>query len=383
MSWVLVISSAYCYFAVRQPLPPITANVTVVKAANNQTVALPWPNKGQAAIGDLEQGVLAKSTDNEVASPTASLAKIITALAVLSKHPIAQGQQGPDIILDSSDVDLFNYYDKIGGSKVAVSNGEHLTERQALQAMLLPSSNNMADSLAIWAFGSMPNYTAYANIMLKGWGLNKTVAADASGISAKTVSVPSELITIGQKVFKNPTLAEIVRTKQTDIPVAGIISNTNILLGDNGVIGIKTGNTDEAGGCMLFAASKKIDSSHLVTIIGAVQGAENLKNAFGTSTNLINTSAANYGNIVVSHAGDKIGKLTTKWGQTTDIITKNDLTTFGWKESKHITKATIKTGDTPINAGYDVGRLIVGNDSTPIVTRTNLKKASIFWRLLH
>jgi D-alanyl-D-alanine carboxypeptidase len=79
---ILVFIAGYGCFAYQRPLPQGSA-----KASNNLAVtvaspSLAWPDGGQAAVGTLGQGVLAASS-NQKPLPTASVAKVMTALAVL------------------------------------------------------------------------------------------------------------------------------------------------------------------------------------------------------------------------------------------------------------------------------------------------------------
>jgi serine-type D-Ala-D-Ala carboxypeptidase (penicillin-binding protein 5/6) len=382
LAWLLLVLSAYFYLALGKSLPLLTFSPNIRPVAANN-IAISWPRKGQAAVGSLELGVLAESTKDIKPSPTASIAKVITALMVLEKYPILPGKKGPSITLTPGDVELYKYYSKIGGSNISVISGEQLTEYQALQAMLLPSANNMADSLAIWAFGSTENYTIYANSLLKKWGLNRTSVADASGFSDQTISTPSDLVKIGQRVFRNPILAEIVGTKRADIPNSGVVNNTNILLGSNGVVGIKTGNTDEAGGCLLFAANKQLSPDHVTTIIGAVQGSDSLATAFLASTELINSSAESYGEVLIARKGDKIGSIDTKWGKHTDVITQKDLIIYGWKGSSFTPIAKAHSLKYTIDSGQDVGTLTVGNTSVKLISKNAIHQPSIIWRISH
>ena len=57
-----------------------------------EDVQLAWPAVGQAAVGSVEDGLLARSSDNEKPRPTASMAKVITALAIMEKQPFELGQ---------------------------------------------------------------------------------------------------------------------------------------------------------------------------------------------------------------------------------------------------------------------------------------------------
>ena len=246
-----------------------------------------WPSGGQAAIGTVEDGVLARSSRDEKARPTASMAKVITALAIMEKQPLMLGQQGESYTMTADDV--ANYQDEAarGGSVVPVYEGMVLTQYQALQMMLIASSNNMANTLAEKVFGSREAYVSYAQDMLRRNGFSRTVVADASGFSSDTISTPSELVAIGIEALGNPVIAEIIAQQEAHIPGAGYIKNTNQLLGVDGVVGIKTGTTDEAGSCLLFAARHTAKDGKKVTIVGVIMGERNAAALFADSERLL------------------------------------------------------------------------------------------------
>ncbi|HEU5121364.1 MAG TPA: hypothetical protein VFT59_00830, partial [Candidatus Saccharimonadales bacterium] len=204
-------------------------------------IQLAWPAVGQAAIGSVEDGLLAQSSHTEALRPTASMAKVITALAILERRPLNPGQAGQTYTLTSEDVRDYHAEVSRGGSVVPVYDGMVLTQYEAMQAMLIASGNNIADMLVKVEFGSVEAYAAYAQDMLRRMELHRTIVADASGYSSATVSTPSELVMIGIAALKNPVIAEIVAQPQAQIPSVGNIKNTNELLGTDGVIGIKTG----------------------------------------------------------------------------------------------------------------------------------------------
>lgn len=256
---------------------------------------LAWPATGAAAVGTLEDGLLAHSADSDKPRPTASMAKVITALAVLEKLPLKAGQSGPTYTITAEDVANYREYVAKGGSVLPVYEGMTLTQYQALQAMFLPSANNIADMLAVRTFGSMDAYTAYAQGMLHRMGLDQTVVSDASGFSPDTVSTPADLVAIGIAALKNPVIAEIVGQTQAWIPGAGVVHNTNELLGVDGVIGIKTGTTDQAGNCLLFAARYTGKNGQNSTIVGVVMGDTNSKHLFSDSSKLLASTKQSLG----------------------------------------------------------------------------------------
>ena len=91
---------------------------------------------------------------NQHAAPIASVAKVMTAYLVLRDHPLRPGQDGPTITLTDADVADTDRRRGQRESVVSIAAGEQLTELQALQALLLPSANNIAAVLARWDAGS-------------------------------------------------------------------------------------------------------------------------------------------------------------------------------------------------------------------------------------
>lgn len=138
--------------------------------------------------------------DSLPTQPTASTAKMILALAVMEAKPLELGTQGPEIMIDSEYYNRYIWYVNNGGSNTAVALGEEISEYEALMSVMLASSNNMADTLAMWAFGSLENYREYATEMLRSWDINATtLGPDASGFDEGTISTSADLARIGEK----------------------------------------------------------------------------------------------------------------------------------------------------------------------------------------
>jgi serine-type D-Ala-D-Ala carboxypeptidase (penicillin-binding protein 5/6) len=267
-----------------------SAETVPSQATLAEDVQLAWPAVGQAAVGSMEDGLLARSSENEELRPTASMAKVITALAIMEKQPFELGQAGKTYTITAEDIASMNAYIAEDGSVLPLLIGTELTQYQAMQRILIASDNNMADILVERIFGSKEAYVSYAQDMLQRMGLSRTVVADASGFSSATASTPSELVAIGIAALKNPVIAEIVAQSQAEIPgiPGGIIKNTNEMLGtDDGVIGIKTGTTDEAGHCLLFAARYAAEDGQQVTIVGVVMGEKDATSLYQDSRNLL------------------------------------------------------------------------------------------------
>jgi D-alanyl-D-alanine carboxypeptidase (penicillin-binding protein 5/6) len=379
----LAILIGFLIFLYTRPLPPVEPVSKIVSVTQTQPIDLPWPPAGQAALGAGGFGVLA-SHNTQSPLPIASIAKIITTLAILEKKPLAAGAQGPNVTFTQADVDLFNYYYANDGSVAQVSNGEVLSEYQALEAMLLPSANNMADSMARWAFGSVDAYVVFANEMVKNMGLSRTVVGGASGFDDKTTSTADDLVKLGIAAMDQPAIAQIVSQTSADIPVAGTVHNVNWLLGTDGVVGIKTGNTDKAGGCYLFAAKHTI-SGRQVTLVGAVLGLEQLNDAISLSRPIIESADSGFEEMTIINKGQVMGTYQTAWGQTSQAIAANDVKVLAWKGQAVKPLNEPQELKTPALAGITVGRAAAGSGQevkgTPLILTKNLTSPSWHWRI--
>ncbi len=368
-----------------QPIPALSATSRVMKIPLPGAAQVTWPTGTESAVGAVGYGVLASSL-RQVPVPIASVAKLITALAVLQKYPLKLGEQGPNIPLTAADVTLYDHYKSENGSTVQVQTGEQISEYQILQAMLLPSANNLADSAAMWAYGSMANYKTAATQLVQSIGMSQTnIGSDASGFAPDTTSTASDLIKLGELAMANSVLAQIVGQTTASLPVAGQVYNVDSLLGQDGVIGVKTGNSDQAGGVFLWAANDVV-GSQTVVVIGAVTGAPDLQTAFSATLPLLNSAKSNFAPTTVVHIGDVVGSYVLPWGGSVEMIVQKDVTVPAWRGSTLQPVLAAHSIKVPLAQRSIIGLLSVAagsqNISTPIVLQQSIPTPPWWWRIL-
>ena len=376
---LITVCGAYMY---ARPLSPIGASAKPL-TISPQTVAVPWPTIGQAAVGAVGYGLLDKHGD-DTPRPMASVNKVLTALVILEKKPLTINESGPIITITAEDVSLYNKYIEQGGSVVRVNAGEQISEYQALQAMLLPSANNMSDSLAIWAYGSIDDYLVAANNFATKLGMSKTRVTDSNGLSPSVVSTVSDFILLGEAALQNKVIADIVAQPTANIPVHGLIRNVNVLLGINGVNGIKTGNTDEAGGCFLGSSTVVIDGQR-VTILVAIMGATDLEAALRSSQQIITAAQKGFGTTKLFIAGTVVGQYKSPWQGDIPAVLNKDVTKFGWLATPLSPAAILYPIKAPLSNGTKVGFLKITGNPKPIeseiVISKNVDLPTVNWRL--
>jgi serine-type D-Ala-D-Ala carboxypeptidase (penicillin-binding protein 5/6) len=239
-------------------------------ASGNAVPDAVWPASGQAAV-ILTGGSRIHAGPNQHAAPIASVAKVMTAYLVLRDHPLGPGRDGPALTLTEADVaDTYRRSDQ-EESVVPVVVGERLTERQALEALLLPSANNIAAVLARWDAGSEEGFVARMNATARSLGMTHTRYTDPSGYDDATVSTAADQVRLVDRAMGVPAFAGIVAEPRAALPVAGTVRNTDTLLGHDGFVGVKTGSDDAAGGCFAFRAIRWIGGRR-TTITGVVLG---------------------------------------------------------------------------------------------------------------
>jgi serine-type D-Ala-D-Ala carboxypeptidase (penicillin-binding protein 5/6) len=233
-------------------------------------VRISWPSEGQAAL-ELDGVGSFGATTNAQPVPMASLAKIMTAYLVLHDAPLADDAAGFQVTISAGDVLDTARRKREQQSVVAVRAGERLTERQLLQALLIPSANNIAAVLAVHDAGSVSAFVVRMNRMARQLGLRATSYTDPSGFDARTVSTATDQLQLLDRAMRNSVFASIVAQPSVRLPVTGVVRNTNPMLGTDGFVGAKTGSDDAAGGCLAFVARRRVFGTS-DTVLGVVLG---------------------------------------------------------------------------------------------------------------
>ncbi|MEY9931788.1 D-alanyl-D-alanine carboxypeptidase [Catenulispora sp. GP43] len=250
-----------------------TATASVSVSASASAARIPWPGYGQSAVAADGRAPMGTSGAVGRPHPTASVAKVMDAYQVLLDHPLGVHDSGPTITVLPYEAAAYRAEIHSGQTLVAVAGGERISERKALEAMLLPSGNNMARILARWDGGSIDRFVARENRTASRLGMGHTHFADPAGTDSRTVSTAPDLIRLDEAAMGVAVFAQVVGETSARVPVAGVVRNHNRLLGHNGVLGVKTGWTGAAGGCLMFAARVKGGRSHQYhTVYGVVLG---------------------------------------------------------------------------------------------------------------
>ncbi len=394
LAGLLVLAAVgYVVFALVRTVPKVA--VVPVHASSvfgGPRPAVAWPGQGQSAVAIHGVGLIAVHGFRRP-TPIASVAKIMTAYVLLADHPLAHGANGPHITVRSRDVATYRTDKASGQSVVAVRAGERLSERQALEGLLLPSGNNIATLVARWDAGSVPAFVHRMNATARKLGLAHTHYAEPSGVRAQTASTARDQVRLAMLALNVRPFAQIVAMPEVTLPVAGRQFNVDALLGRHGIVGIKTGSTSRAGGCFVFAAHKVVRGQR-VTVVGAVfhQMATRaqpsiIEGAFHASAALL-ASLGHVLRIRVIHRGATAGRVNSVWAAPVALRAARSVSIVGWRGLAIKTRVVpVNHATPPFKAGQHVATAVITSGQhrvrVRLVTSRALPEPSLTWRLKH
>lgn len=256
---------------IRSSLAVLALSAAVVALPSSPAAAASvWPAAGQAAYGFGLTGEVHQSGRVRRA-PIASMSKVMTAYLVLRARPLTSSSNGFTMTVSQGDVDDYRRRVARGESTVRVVRGEHITERQALAALLLPSANNIAIMLARRIAGTVSGFLARMNSTAAALHMTHTTYTDPSGFASSTTSTPADQLALARTAIRVVELRLMVARTSYWVPVVGWVRNTDTLLGRDGFRGVKTGSMSAAGGCFMFR-SRRVVNGRIVELIGVVMG---------------------------------------------------------------------------------------------------------------
>lgn len=161
----------------------------------------------------------------------------------------------------------------VGGSRLGLHTDDKISVNDLLYGLMLRSGNDAAVALAIHTAGSVEEFANLMNQKAEVLGLTNTHFVSPHGLdNSEHYTTAYELAKITDYALKNETIAKIVKTKTTTISINGNpmqINNTNELLGNvEGVYGVKTGFTNNAGRCLVTSV-KRGDMDLIIVVLGA------------------------------------------------------------------------------------------------------------------
>lgn len=249
------------------PLTPIA--YTPLPRSKPQAVLIP---KGapdaltatEAILMDADTGAILYEKNGETPVPMASTTKIMTALIAVQSGKLNQmvtvGQDAVEEVAQN------------GGSGAKLVAGDQVKLQDLVYGLMLPSGDDAAVAIADALAGSTHSFVNIMNVEAQRLHLFQTRYANVDGLEVTNdqglpldgfhYTTPYDLARLTRYALRLPLFSQVVQTKEYDLPAtaahhAYAWKNINTLLSDyNGTIGVKTGWTPQAGGCLVAAATR-------------------------------------------------------------------------------------------------------------------------------
>ncbi|RFA14589.1 hypothetical protein B7R21_05985 [Subtercola boreus] len=402
------------------PLPAATARVLDTAAITPAAAAPALPSTGASGVTVADETAAAATSGAAAATPaaagtpatpgataqptappasavtTAGIAdpvplggttKIITALVVLSAHPLDAGTPGDPVVITSEDYADYVRYISESSRAVSFITNESWSERDMLIAMLLGSSNNHADALARWAFGTTEAYVTAANAWLAANGMTGTTITDTTGLSETSVGTASDLTRIAELAFETPVIAEIMALPSTTVNGNRQVQNLAVYLPDQGVTGLSLSYTDEAGLCLLYRATVPLAGADgVATIYGAMLREPDYPTLEADLTALVASASTGLKPTELAAAQTPFVEYTAAWGQTARAVTTEAESRMLWATTpvtQTATPLTLTTARSGAPAGTVTFALPEGAVDAPLTLDGSLTDPGPLWRLAH
>lgn len=191
--------------------------------------------------------------------PMASTTKIMSALLLLES-----GNLDEEFVVDSEAI-------KVEGSSMGLVEGDIVTKYALCCGMLLPSGNDAANAAAVCVAGSVERFAELMNKRAEQIGMTHSYFVTPSGLDAQGHGASAyDMALLAREALKNETFREICSKESIQLqfgnpPYDRWLKNTNKLLSMyDGVYGVKTGFTDDAGRCLVSACER--DGKNLICV---------------------------------------------------------------------------------------------------------------------
>lgn len=224
----------------------------------------PFETAAEAAIAyDLESQTVLFEKNPKEPWPTASLAKMMTALVTLNLRSFE------DVItVQESDTEISN-------PRMGLVAGEQITIRSLLSGMLISSANDAAYALARGTTGSRAQFIGLMNALAQELNLKETQFSDPAGFDEiNQHSTAADILSLAQEFLKHVELAKIVGTRSLKVTSADgsrshWLTTTNKLLENGEALGVKTGYTDLAQGNLVSLFEDEEGHKVLTVVLGS------------------------------------------------------------------------------------------------------------------
>lgn len=238
-----------------QSVVPATATPTPFPKRRDESVDPTGILARAALVVDASSSAILYQKEAQLPVPPASTTKMMTALVALEEFSLDEAVTVPSICVLNE-----------GGAEMNLREGERISVKNLLAGLLIASAADSACALSQHGTDGAEGFLSSMNEKAQALNMTQTRYTNVSGLdeaNGGNVATAEDILKLTKAALKNPTFRQFVSTVQTNVAsvdgdVIHNLVNTNELLTTlPGITGVKTGFTEKAGGCLVFAYERE------------------------------------------------------------------------------------------------------------------------------
>ncbi|MDG1074947.1 MAG: D-alanyl-D-alanine endopeptidase [Methylophilaceae bacterium] len=291
MLFLLVLSLAFV------PVEPLMLHVYAKDLAEHYDgSSVPNLSSDKALVVNQNTGVVKYAKNSSIATPIASITKLMTAMVVLD------ARQSFDETINISQQDV----DTIKNTRSRLTVGTKLSRGDMFKLALMSSENRAAFSLARHYPGGQAAFVKAMNTKALILGLVHTHFVEPTGLMYQNTSTAEDLYSLVAAAYQYPEIRNATTTASYQISINGRrkpleFKNTNKLVreGDWDIGLSKTGYINEAGRCLVMQTT--VEGEPLIVVFLDAAGSNK---RIGDANRIRKWIEYNHANAIVADGGN-------------------------------------------------------------------------------
>ena len=324
-----------------------------------------------AILVDFNTGKVLYSKNENEPLAMASMTKVMSMLLIMEK--IDDGSLKYDDI-----VEISTESSSMGGSQIFLNPGDKYKVIDLLKGVAMASANDAVVALAEKTYGSKEHFIEAMNKKAESLGLKNTHFVNVHGLdeeghysSAYDMSVMARELLKHEKILDFTRVYEEYLTKPDGSQIWLVNTNKLVRFYD-GVDGLKTGFTQNAGYC-LTATGKKNN----LRLISVVMGEESIEKRSSDTVKLLNYGFNTFKVNLIKNKSEILGKVNVQKGkkENVDVVLVNDLIELlnaSDKPSNYKFKILVDKITAPVKKGDVIGKVKVLNDNGILISEVDI-----------
>lgn len=340
------------------------------------------PNSKSAILMDFDTGEILYSKNASEVLPPASMTKIMSMLLIMERIDNKTLSLNDEVTISENAANM-------GGSQVFLQAGETYKVEELLKGIAIASGNDAVVAMAEKVSGSVSDFVALMNEKAKSLGLTNTKFLNPHGLDTEGhVTTAHDMAIIARELIKHTSILKFTSIyedylKKNDGSSIWLVNTNKLVRFYDGVDGLKTGFTKNAGYCLTSTAKK--NNTRFITV---VMGAETSDKRSSDTVNMLNYGFNTYETKILLKSSDSLGKKRVMLSniEEVDLNLKNDYVKLLKKDEqmpKYSYSIATDSLVAPIKKGDTVGHVSVidesGNivDELEVTVNVDIKKSNI------